>query len=35
MAADEQRHIVRLETLLAREPDPALVPQAKPNPRRG
>ena len=25
MAADEQRHIVRLETLLAREPDPALV----------
>ena len=26
MAADEQRHIVRLETLLAREPDPALVP---------
>ena len=27
MAADEQRHIVRLETLLAREPDPALVPQ--------
>ena len=27
MAADEQRHIARLETLLAREPDPALVPQ--------
>lgn len=27
MAADEQRHIVRLETLLAREPDPAFVPQ--------
>jgi rubrerythrin len=27
MAADEQRHIVRLETLLAREPDPALIPQ--------
>ena len=27
MAADEQRHIVRLETLLAREPDPALMPQ--------
>lgn len=27
MAADEQRHIVRLETLLAREPDPALLPQ--------
>jgi len=25
MAADEQRHIVRLETLLAREPDPTLV----------
>lgn len=25
MAADEQRHIVRLETLLAREPDAALV----------
>ena len=29
MAADEQRHIVRLETLLAREPDPALVPQGE------
>ena len=27
MAVDEQRHIVRLETLLAREPDPALIPQ--------
>src|SRR5262249_41151895 len=27
MAADEQRHIVRLETLLAREPDPSFVPQ--------
>jgi rubrerythrin len=27
MAADEQRHIARLEALLAREPDPALVPQ--------
>lgn len=27
MAADEQRHIVRLETLFAREPDSALVPQ--------
>jgi rubrerythrin len=26
MAVDEQRHIARLETLLAREPDPALVP---------
>ena len=26
MAADEQRHIARLETLIAREPDPALVP---------
>jgi hypothetical protein len=25
MAADEQRHIVRLETLLAREPDPSLA----------
>lgn len=25
MAVDEQRHIVRLEALLAREPDPALV----------
>jgi len=30
MAADEQRHIVRIETLLAREPDPALVPQDEP-----
>lgn len=30
MAVDEQRHIVRLETLLAREPDPALVPQGEP-----
>jgi rubrerythrin len=30
MAADEQRHIVRLETLLAREPDPALIPQDEP-----
>ena len=30
MAADEQRHIVRLETLLAREPDPALIPQDVP-----
>jgi hypothetical protein len=29
MAADEQRHIVRLEQLLAREPDPALVPQGE------
>jgi hypothetical protein len=27
MAADEQRHIVRLETLLAREPDASLIPQ--------
>lgn len=26
MAADEQRHIVRLETLLAREPEPAVIP---------
>jgi len=30
MAADEQRHIARFETLLAREPDPALVPQDEP-----
>jgi bacterioferritin (cytochrome b1) len=30
MAADEQRHVVRLETLLAREPDPTLVPQDEP-----
>lgn len=30
MAADEQRHIARLETLLAREPDPALVPVDEP-----
>jgi rubrerythrin len=29
MAADEQRHILRLETLLAREPDPAFLAQAK------
>jgi len=27
MAADEQRHILRLEQLLAREPDPRLIPQ--------
>ena len=27
MAADEQRHIVRLEQLYAREPDTSLVPQ--------
>ncbi len=26
MAADERRHVVRLETLLLREPDPALTP---------
>src|SRR5258706_9814102 len=32
MAADEQRHIVRLETLLAREPDPALVPEETEHP---
>jgi rubrerythrin len=30
MAADEQRHIARIETLIAREPDPALVPQDEP-----
>jgi rubrerythrin len=30
MAVDEQRHIVRLETLLAREPDSTLVPQDEP-----
>lgn len=33
MAADEQRHIVRLETLIAREPDPALVPQDEAEPK--
>jgi hypothetical protein len=27
MAADEQRHIVRLEQLHAREPDTSLAPQ--------
>jgi bacterioferritin (cytochrome b1) len=33
MAADEQRHIARLETLLAREPDPALIPQDEQEPK--
>jgi len=32
MAADEQRHIVRLETLLAREPDPSLVKEETEHP---
>ena len=32
MAADEQRHIARLETLLAREPDPAFIKAAAEHP---
>jgi rubrerythrin len=27
MAADERRHVLRLETLLRREPDPAATPE--------